>query len=80
MSRIAGGQVLDRGIALVELGGLVDPVDERLRHRLAGLIMAREPVQHLARQQPLLVHLRGILHEIARGHRQPGYVMSCSIA
>ncbi len=45
-------------------------VDQRLRHRLAGLVMAREAIQHLTRQQPALVELRRQLHEIPRGSGQ----------
>ena len=45
-----GGEIFDRGVALVELLGLLDLVDQRLRHRLAGLVVAGEPVEHLARR------------------------------
>ena len=47
-----GGEILDGGVALVEFFGLLDLVHQRLRHRLAGLVVPREPVEHLARQQP----------------------------
>jgi hypothetical protein len=40
-----GGQVLHRGVALVELLARLDLVDQRLRHRLAGLVVAREAVE-----------------------------------
>ncbi len=39
---------------------------ELLRHRLAGLVVEREALQHLRHHQPVLVELRGQLDEIAR--------------
>ena len=65
-----GRQVLDGREALVELLAADDLVDERLRHRLFRLVVAREAVEHLARQQPVLVQLRRELDEVARRARQ----------
>ena len=58
-------EIFDRGEALVERLRLLDLVDQRLRHRLAGLVVLGEPLQHLRRQQPILVHLARILDEVA---------------
>ena len=45
---------------------LLDPLDQGLRHRLAGLVVAGEPVEGLRRQHPILVHLARIFDEVAR--------------
>ena len=74
MSTIARRQVLDRRVALVELLAAYDLVDERLRHRLLRLVVPREAVEHLARQQPVLVHLRrDTRRSRAASPARPGY-------
>ena len=40
--------------------------DQRLRDRLAGLVVQREAVQHLGRRQPVLEELRRELDVVAR--------------
>ena len=66
----AGG-VFDRGEALVEGARRQQPVEQRLRHRLAGAGVARVFLQDLRHLQPVLVELRRQLDEIAR-HRGAG--------
>jgi hypothetical protein len=51
------GQVLDGGEALVEALGRFHLVDEGLRHGRPGLVVAREAVEDLAGEEPVLVHL-----------------------
>jgi len=59
------GEILDRREALVERAGLLDLGEQRLRHRLPGLVVAREAAEDLGGQQPILVHLARIFHEVA---------------
>ena len=61
-----GGEILDGRISLVEGAARLDLVDQRLRHRLVGLIMPREAIQHGPRQHPVLHHLRRVLDVIPR--------------
>ena len=43
----ARGDVLDRGKALVEISRREEPLQQLLRHRLAGLVVPREAAQHV---------------------------------
>ncbi len=62
------GQILDRVETLVERLGLLDLVQQFLRHRFARLVMDRELLQDLGRRQPVFVQLRRKLNIVA-GHR-----------
>lgn len=62
-----GGEVFDRAVALVEGARLDDLVDQRLRHRLARLVMLGVVGEHLRIKRPVLVELRGELDEVTRG-------------
>ena len=44
-------------------------VEQRVRQRFAGLVMAREAAQHVALPHPVLEHLRRRLDEVALGRR-----------
>ena len=68
-----GGQVLGGGEALVEGARREHPVEEVARDRLAGLVVDGVVPEHLRPGCPHLVHLRGVLHEVA-GDRGPGEV------
>ena len=50
--------------ALIEGARGDQPVHQRLRHRLAGLVVAREALEDLRPVEPVLVELRGQLDEI----------------
>ena len=58
-------RILDRGPALIELARLEKLAEQRLRHGLARLVMQGEAPQHFRLNHPMLVELRGKLHEIA---------------
>ena len=62
-----GGQQLGHAVALVELFGLLDLVDQFLRHRLAALVVLGEVAEHFRIADPVLVELRRELDEVARG-------------
>ncbi len=66
----AGG-VFHRGEALVEGAAGEQPLEQRLRHRLAGLAVPGIGFQDLRHLQPVLVKLRGQFDEVAR-HRGAG--------
>ena len=66
----AGG-VFDRGKALVEGAAGEQAIEQRLRHRLAGLAVPGVGFQDLRHLQPVLVKLRGQFDEVA-GHRGAG--------
>ena len=58
----------------------LDLVDERLRHRLAGLVVPGKAIEELAVEQPSLVELRRQLHVVERRHvAGVGYRMFCSM-
>ena len=61
-----GGGVFDGREALVEAPRADELVEQRLGHRLAGLVMDREAAKHLRLLEPVLVELRGKLDEVAR--------------
>ena len=61
-----GGQEFHRGKALVVIARRQQLVQQRLRHRLAGLVMAGETLQHRGLFQPMFVELRRQFDEIAR--------------
>ena len=61
-----GAQVLGRGETLVELLGRQHLVQQRARHRLAGLVVLRVVRQHARPVRPHLVDLRRVLDEVAR--------------
>ena len=67
-----GRDQLGHVVALVEVAGLLDLVDQRLRHRLAGLVVLGVVGEHLRIGRPVLVELRRELDEVARrvGARQ----------
>ena len=69
---LGGAEHLGERVALVERFGLPDLVDQRLRHRRAGLVVHRVVREHLRVERPVLVELRGKLDEVARdvGARQ----------
>src|SRR5438552_10969079 len=56
-------------VALIEFSRSLDLVEQRLRHRLTGLVMFREVLQHFRPGRPHLVYLRRVLNEIARHTR-----------
>ena len=58
------GDIFDRGEALVEIARGDQPLQQILRHRLAGPIMAGKAPQHLRLLQPVLVELRRQFDEI----------------
>ena len=58
------GDILHRGKAHVEIARGEQPLQQFLRHRLAGLVVQREAPQHLGLLQPVLVELRRQLDEI----------------
>ena len=62
-------QVLDGLEALVELVGALDLLDQRLRDRLAGLVVQREAIEDLGRRQPVLEQLRRKLDVVASDAR-----------
>jgi hypothetical protein len=57
--------VLHGGKPLVEVARRLDFVEQRLGHRLAGLVVPSEFLEHLAMHDPVLVELRRQLHEVA---------------
>ena len=65
------GRVFHCGEALIEGACRQQPVEQRLRHRLAGTRVTRVLLQDLRHFQPMLVELRGQFDEIAR-HRGAG--------
>ena len=65
------GDVFDGGKTLVEIARGDEPLQQVLRHRLAGLVMAGEAPQHLRLLQPVLVKLRRQFDEIG-GHAGAG--------
>ena len=62
----ARGEVLGRGEALVEAAGRLELLEHRRRDHLAGLVVLRERLQHLALVRPVLHDLRGQLDEVLR--------------
>ena len=50
-------QVFAEVVALVELLGVLDLIDERLRHRRAGLVVFRVVRKYFRFQRPMLVEL-----------------------
>ena len=58
------GDIFDRGKALVESARGEQPLQQFLRHRLAGLVMQGEAPQHFRLLEPVLVELRRQLDEI----------------
>ena len=65
-----GGQIFRRLETLVKFFRGLDFVEQLLRHRRAGLVVLRVILQHFRPRHPHLIHLRGILDEIAR-HARP---------
>ncbi len=63
------GDELGRREALVEAPRRLQPLDQRLGHRLAGAIVAGETAQRLGPLQPMLEQLRRQLDEVARDVR-----------
>ena len=59
------GCVFDRRPALIEPARFEELVDDRVGHRLAGLIVEREASQHFWLQDPMLEDLGGKLDEVA---------------
>ena len=59
-------QEFHRGKALAEIARRQQLVQQRLGHRLAGLVMAGETLQHLRLFQPMFIELRRQFDEIAR--------------
>ena len=72
------GDELDRRKALVEFSRLDEALQQIVRQRLAGLVMLREPPQHLRLLLPVLVELRRQFDEIGEhrcaGQRRIGHV------
>src|SRR5882724_11890907 len=64
-----GGKVLRRLVTLIELFRGNDFIEEGLRNWFADLVMFRVILQHFRPGRPHLVHLRRVLHEIARHAR-----------
>jgi hypothetical protein len=52
-----------------------DLVDERLGHRLLGLVVLRELIEDRPREHPHLVDLRRVLDEVARRHGREARVV-----
>ena len=69
--QVAGGQVFDRGEALVEEAGFLDLVHELLRDGLARLVVPGVGLDDLGIAGPVLHDLRAELDEVAR-HVRPG--------
>ena len=57
--------ILDRGPALIELARVEQLAEQCLRHGRARLVVQREAPQHFRLRHPMLIELRGKLHEIA---------------
>ena len=58
------GDIFDGGKAHVEVARRDQPLQQFLRHRLAGLVMPREAPQHVGLLEPVLVELRRQLDEV----------------